>query len=237
MPCNAGRNGCVKSHKTTSMLNIDRQTKTLLYFSIFSASLVIARVVYTDKLTYLFLIWNLLLAAIPYILIRSLSVKSPSSFGKLINAGIIVTWVLFFPNAPYIFTDLFHLRYTSSSIIWYDTTLILSTTWTGLLFGYLSLIRIERHILKFVPRFWSRIMVYAMLFLSAFGVYIGRYLRFNSWDIVSNPFELLAVIGNHVFDPFTHPRTWGMTIVFGLFLCLIYSSLSLFQPKNLNRTS
>jgi uncharacterized membrane protein len=177
------------------------------------------------------------LAAIPLILTKGLSEK-PTLPHTLYNLGVLLTWVLFFPNAPYIFTDLFHLRYSSSSIIWYDTTLILSMAWTGMLFGYLSLVRIERFLKTLLSERLAMLTVYAMLFLSAFGVYIGRYLRFNSWDVVSDPFGLVYKVSEHLFNPFTHPRTWGMTIVFGLFLSLLYTSLHLIArgDKNLNPT-
>lgn len=218
------------------MFNISQQTKTLLYFSSFSVALVVARVLYTDRITYVFLLWNLFLAAIPLALTKGLSEK-PTYTHKIYNLGVLLTWVLFFPNAPYIFTDLFHLKTTSSGIIWYDTTLILSMAWTGMIFGYLSLVRIERFLKTMLSEKWALLTVHVMLFISAFGVYIGRYLRFNSWDVVSDPLGLLLSVGEHVFDPFTHPRTWGMTIVFGLFLSLLYASLRTLKRNGIDNAS
>lgn len=219
------------SPNLTTMPLLNRETKTLLYFSVFSTVLLLARIAYTERITYLFLLWNLFLAAVPYVLVQGMSNDTSKFVYRLYNLLVIVVWMLFFPNAPYIFTDLFHLRSMSSSIIWYDTTMILSIAWTGMLFGYLSLLRIEKHLASFLSPLWSRLSVYALLFVSAFGVYIGRYLRFNSWDVLSDPFGLMYEVGHHVVNPFTHPRTWGMTLVFGLFLSLIYSSLHLIRQQ------
>lgn len=218
------------------MFNLNQQTRSLLYFSTFSLALVMARILYTERITYLFLLWNLFLAAIPLVLTKGLS-KKPTFLHRLYNLGVVLAWVLFFPNAPYIFTDLFHLRYSSSSIIWYDTTLILSIAWTGMLFGYLSLVRIERFLNTLLSNRSTMVVIYSMLFLSAFGVYIGRYLRFNSWDVISDPFSLLFKVSEHAFNPFIHPRTWGMTFVFGLFLSLLYTSLGTLRNSEIENPS
>lgn len=204
---------------------ITNELRLLLSFSTLSIALITARIFYTDSITYLFLTWNLFLAAIPYLLALGLSQKDTWAH-RIHNLTVIGIWVLFFPNAPYIFTDLFHLQFSRSSIIWYDTFLILTVAWTGILFGYLGLARIEKQLSVVLGSFNARLSVYMMLFLSAFGVYIGRYLRFNSWDVVSNPSGLILEVSSHILDPFTHPRTWGMTIVFGLFLSLLYASLN-----------
>ncbi len=63
----------------------------------------------------------------------------------------------------------------------------------------------------------------ATLFLGSFGVYIGRFLRWNSWDIVTNPFSLLVEIAKQFAMPFQHYRTWAVTVLLtGLFSLLYF---------------
>ncbi len=161
---------------------------------------------------------------------------------KVIVLALLSTWILFFPNAPYILTDLFHLRLSSLSMpLWFDLVLILSFAWVGLMFGFMSLWDIEkilehylhtsrfRSLLRFplvIPLFSS-----ALLFISSFGIYLGRYLRWNSWDLIAKPFEVICDISDRFINPILHPRTWGVTILMGLFLNIVYWSLRLVKQR------
>ncbi len=137
---------------------------------------------------------------------------------------LLPAWLLFFPNAPYILTDLFHLRAKTDMPIWFDLVLILSFAWTGLVVGFMSLWDIEK-ILRHHFNTKSIVMVSVLLlFVSAFGIYVGRYLRWNSWDILNDPFGLLYDIGHRVVNPIEHSRTWGMTLFMGIFLNMVYWS-------------
>lgn len=193
-------------------------TLTLLCFS-FS----IFRLTYTDTKVFLFLNWNLFLAFIPWTL-SSLLILYP----KMQRTGsvllVLFIWLLFFPNAPYILTDLFHLRFQSSMPVWFDLILILSFAWTGLLFGLLSLADIEKVLRQKLPEPAVILISSILLFIGSFGIYVGRYLRWNSWDIIHEPFSLLYGIGDRFINPFEHPRTWGMTLFMGVFLNMVYWS-------------
>ena len=68
-----------------------------------------------------------------------------------------------------------------------------------------------------------------IIFLNAFGIYLGRYMRFNSWDIISNPMALFGEIVNRFVDPIHHPGTWGMTLSYGFLFIIGYFCLKLFQ--------
>jgi len=220
------------------MMNLLKKHKRLketlfmgcLTFMCFGMS--IFRLLYTDSKLFLFLNWNLFLAFVPWALTSMAVLKPKIQQFKIIIIVVLFVWILFFPNSPYILTDLFHLRAESTMPIWFDLILILSFAWTGLLFGFLSLWDIER-ILK---RSFSQTMVtfisVGLLFLGSFGVYIGRYLRWNSWNIISEPFGLFYDIGTKLKNPFEHPRTWGMTIFMGVFLNMIYWSFRLVKTKN-----
>ena len=191
----------------------------------------IFRVAYSDTKTFLFLNWNLFLAFIPWVLTSIAIIKPSIQKRKIVIFLLLGVWLLFFPNAPYILTDLFHLRQNFSMPIWFDLVLILSFAWTGLLFGFLSLWDIERILSKSVKPKIVRCISVILLFLGSFGIYLGRYLRWNSWDIITEPFRLFYDIGDRIINPFEHPRTWGMTLFMGLFLNIIYWSFRLVQKR------
>jgi uncharacterized membrane protein len=159
------------------------------------------------------------------------------AFPKLQNnmlsvAALVLSWLLFFPNAPYILTDLFHLRLKSNVPIWFDLLLILSFAWVGLLYGFMSLWDIEKILSQKINRKFVPVISLFLLFLGSFGIYLGRYLRWNSWDIIREPFELFYDISDRFLNPFNHPRTWGMTLFMFVFLSMIYLSFKYIKKRN-----
>jgi uncharacterized membrane protein len=191
-----------------------------------SILLVVGRVAMTGRLQFLFLIWNLFLALIPFALSTLLGIaKGPLRTRMLLPVG--AAWLLFFPNAPYLVTDLFHLEPRPGVPLWYDLALILSCAWNGLMLAYASLTDMQR-LVQLRLGFWAGWVFAALaLLLSSFGIYLGRYLRFNSWDVLANPLTLFYDIVNRVLHPFSFPGTWGVTLVFGLFLLVGYGTVRL----------
>lgn len=192
--------------------------------------LVLFRVFFTGSSMFLFLVWNLFLAAIPWMLTRLVSLR-PRFKKPFILVLIMSTWLLFFPNAPYILTDLFHLRISQKMPIWYDLLMILSFAWTGLLFGFFSLWDIEKILKERFHNSMVKCCAMLLLFIASFGIYIGRYLRWNSWDIVTSPQPLVYDIGHRIIHPLEHPQTWGMTLFMFLFLSMMYWSMQLIKSK------
>ena len=199
--------------------------------TLFCFGISLFRFVYTDTKLFLFLNWNLFLAFIPWALTSLVMIKPNLQKSKVTLFVLLSSWLLFFPNAPYILTDLFHLRLKSSMPIWFDLVLILSFAWTGLLFGFLSLWDIERILFVSTKRFYVIITSIGLLFVGSFGIYVGRFLRWNSWDIITKPFNLIYDISDRIINPFEHPRTWGVTIFLGLLLNMIYLSFKLMSNR------
>lgn len=189
----------------------------------------IFRVVLTGSVKYLFLNWNLFLAFVPWLITSLVSGRSFKR-NKAVLAGLLLIWLLFFPNAPYILTDLFHLK-SGNGIIWFDLILILRFAWAGLMFGLISLVDIEVLFSEATNKSLSRTIPVFILFISGFGVYIGRYLRWNSWDVLLNPVVLFQQVSECFSNPLEHPRTWGMTVLLGFFLNLVYWSLKIIRNK------
>jgi uncharacterized membrane protein len=188
---------------------------------LFSILLIATRVYLTEKVTFVFLIWNLFLAVIPFV-ISSVLVLAMHKLNRVVLVLGILLWLLFFPNAPYILTDLFHLKERSGIPLWFDLMVILSAAWNGLILGLLSLQDIQYVISKRFSVVWSWVAVTLSLGLCGFGIYVGRYLRWNSWDVVTNPLGLTTDLLERITDPFTHPRTVGVTILYTSFLLLAY---------------
>ncbi len=190
--------------------------------SIFCFGLSLFRFYFTGNTMFLFLNWNLFLAAIPWALSIFWNLSVHRSKSIFTFSLLLFSWLLFFPNSPYILTDLIHLKQRGTFPVWYDLILILAFAWTGLAFGFYSLIEIESILRKKFNDNFIKVISTTLLFASAFGVYIGRFLRWNSWDIVSNPLELFYDITHRFIYPMEHPRTWGITIIIGIFLNLAY---------------
>jgi uncharacterized membrane protein len=210
-----------------------RFNETLFLFgaSFLCFSLSIFRYIVTDTKVFFFLNWNLFLAFIPWLLSSIIIIRPKLKRIKIAVAFLLFFWLLFFPNAPYILTDLFHLDDNSTMPHWFDLLLILSFAWTGLLFGFLSLWDIEQVMAMRLPSRIIPIVSGGLLFLGSFGIYIGRYLHWNSWDIINKPFGLLYDIGDRLINPFENPRLWGMTLFMGLFLNMMYWSFRLIAKR------
>lgn len=219
----------LKTLRESSRLN---ETLFMAALSLFCFGVSIFRYVYSDTKVFLFLNWNLFLAFIPWALSSVVVIKPSLKKSRGVLFFLLAAWLLFFPNAPYILTDLFHLRLRSSMPIWFDLILILSFAWTGLLFGFLSLLDIERVLRDFVKPVYIPFISILLLFTGSFGIYVGRFLRWNSWDIVAEPFKLFYDIGDRFVNPFNHPRTWGMTIFMGIFLSIVYFSFRMVKRRN-----
>lgn len=213
---------------------ISNKLTILIISSAFSFVLVIFRIYYSSSLRFVFLNWNLLLAWIPY-LISIAAVANEMKNRKFYKTGMLISlWLLFFPNALYIFTDLFHLKQSNNMPLWYDLILIFSFTWNGFLLGFLSLHNIHSILSKRTNNKFGWIIITAFMTLSSFGVYLGRYLRWNSWDILFNFSNVISDISDRIFYPFAHMRSTGITIVFTAFMMMIYISMKMVLFEDLN---
>ncbi len=197
--------------------------KRILLPVAFTLMLLAVRIIITGQLNYIFLAWNLFLAWIPFAISNKLEKNKNVSGWKIYS--LLFLWLLFLPNAPYIITDFFHLRQRTPVPYWYDILLLFSAAFNGLMLGLLSLQKVESFlVLKFGSR-KTTLVIFVSLFLCAFGIYIGRFLRWNSWDILTNPGDIAEDIFDRLLNPFEHFKTWSVTILFGTFLSLVYFSV------------
>jgi uncharacterized membrane protein len=195
-----------------------------------NAALVTYRVSITDKRTFAFFLWNLALAIVPYIA-SEWALAAERRSNRWLSIGLVLFSVLFLPNSPYIITDFFHLRVRPEVPLWFDTLLFFSMAGGGLLLFYLALFNIAKVLRDLFGRVWAEISVAFLCFLCAFGIYLGRYLRFNSWDVVSNPDNLFYQITDKLTNPSDDTRSLGVTLVYGTFLLVMYWVVRLFGEK------
>ena len=185
---------------------------------LFSIILLMIRMKLTHSFFYLFLAWNLFLAVIPFAITTYLvSLPKLNKIAFVIWFGV---WLLFLPNAPYIITDLLHLKTSTTHLLWLDILVIISFALNGLMLFFLSVLDMKMVLLNFIKGRKVNFIILIIFFLTGFGVYLGRFLRYNSWEVLSNPKYLLVDIINIAIQPLIHKEAWLFTILFGTFLGL-----------------
>ncbi len=198
----------------------------IIYYSLaFTLVLFGIRVFASHSYLYFFIPWNLFLAWLPFYFVNNLGTGGLN----IRNGLILAAWLLFFPNAPYIITDLFHLTYRPPVPLYFDLVLLFTAAWNGLLMGLLSVKKLEQWLLQLYKPVTVKLLIIVCFFLCGFGIYLGRYERFNSWHILTQPLDLLQDIFQRLLYPFDHIRTWAVTILFGSVLFLFYETISRLQ--------
>jgi uncharacterized membrane protein len=202
----------------------------LLVASGIACALWALRVLLHQRLHFLFLPWNLFLAWLPLLFaLTALHLGRLRGWRSWKPWLAAAAWLVFFPNAPYIFTDLIHLRPTGDHRFWLDLIMILLFAWPGFVVGCLSLRMLHAEVSTRLGFLTGWLFAGATCGLAGIGVYIGRFLRWNSWDILVNPvglgFDLLGFVGH----PATHPA-YRFSVLFGVLLFLGYATLRTPSP-------
>ncbi len=196
----------------------------LLLSTLLAAGWFIFRVAYSGKWYYDNLPWNLLLAWAPYVC--SLWAVAwgrvyPGRWWLLLLPGAL--WLVFFPNAPYIVTDFYHLEIRPPIPLWYDVVLLTLFAWTGCFLAITSLRAMQLLVRKWTNRPVSRIFVAVALGLSGVGVYLGRFERWNSWDLFLQPASVLEDLAAPLMNPLNNMRFLGFSLAFTALLFVIYA--------------
>lgn len=194
------------------------------------AGLLVFRFVRSESFAFAFLAWNLFLAVIPAVAAQIFARAAENRSPAVIQVFGFAIWLAFLPNAPYVVTDLLHLAPCSSIPLWYDLALLASCAGTGLLLGYTSLGDVQAVISRKFSRRSGWAVAVAALVLSGFGIYLGRFLRWNSWDTLTNPLQLLLDIAQRLSDPISRPQAIAVTLIYGIALLLGYVALRVLQP-------
>lgn len=201
-----------------------KQNPYLILFGLLSVALMLLRVKLTHDIYLLFLIWNLILGYIPYFLSTQIKTEIPGTIKFYL---FILGWLLFLPNSFYLLTDFVHLHHNTDLQYLFDILLLTCFSIAGFYAGISSMLHIHQLLkMKYSSQKCRRLIV-ILCFLSSFGVYLGRILRFNSWDIVSNPVDLFSNIINSIQSY----HTYEFTFLFGTFILIIYSISNLLSDN------
>jgi len=198
----------------------------LLALLFWCTAMVAVRAERTGSGYYRFLLGNLFLASIPLLLSTGLRVADRLQLNWIMKAAVFSLWLLFLPNAPYILTDILHLPRANQAPAWFDLALLLSCSGTGLLMGYLSLVDVQTIVARHYSVVVGWLFAFVSLVLSGFAIYLGRFLRWNSWDVLTTP-TLMLDIARNLMHPTSHVRPLSVTLIFGMIFALGYISLRL----------
>jgi uncharacterized membrane protein len=192
-------------------------------------TLLAARMLRTESGGFGFLVWNLVLAWVPWL----------TSLVCLVSRGplrwlCLPLWLLFFPNAPYLVTDFVHLRSRPPVPVWYDVGMLAAFAWAGLVLGVTSLRAMHGRVEARLGRLLGWIFVATIAGLSGFGIFLGRVLRLNSWDALVEPWGLAHRIGVCLLHPIQYFHAWIVAVLFGGLILVVYSAFR--SPLTSSRT-
>lgn len=178
-------------NKIITIYVLNRKQDTAIWLaSLIAITLLLLRVKITHSMYLLFLIWNLFLAIIPYFLSSSIHNNFLDKGKKIQNSLYALVWLLFIPNTFYILTDFTHLHFKNIFQFGLDMLILSSFSFAGFYVGLHSLQHIHKLTIAKYGNKTGNLFIVTISFLSAFGIYLGRVLRFNSWDIITNPMQL-----------------------------------------------
>lgn len=210
----------MRDSSSEGFMDLGRDAAPLVPCSALACALLAGRWLVLGDTTFAFLLWNLFLAWLP-LGFALLARRLRSSASQLFVLGL---WLIFFPNAPYIVSDLMHLRERGAPL-WFDAALLATFALAGLFVAVASL-RVVHELVAAragYPAAWG--MTAAVCGLSGFGIYLGRFLRLNSWDALLHPLHLAHLTAARLSEPLAHPQTWGVSAVFAALLFATYIAL------------
>lgn len=190
--------------------------------SLFCVALVLIRNFHTGNGGFRYLIWNLFLAWIPFALAVFVYDRWRRRGSGMLLVVLGAIWLLFFPNAPYIATDFVHLEHDPLAPYWYDAVTIAAFAWMGLLLGFASLYLMQTVVRQARGTVVSWIFAVLAIGLGSLGIYLGRFLRLNSWDAVEHPSVLPQIAHAVARDPFAYQEAIAVTLLFTTALSFAY---------------
>ena len=214
------------SNKIRVNFTVSRATLSLVLLTLLCCILLIIRAVETQQVRGLFLLWNLFLAWVPlfFALVArrlALTLSGITTSKQILIYITLAFWLLFFPNSPYLITDLIHLAEYNTQILWFDTVGFFIAALAGMATGLYSLYVAHQVLNQLTTSLIAWIIVSASIILSGFGLYLGRFVRFNSWDLFTNPFYLFR----KSFQELQNPLAMQTTMVFTLVVMVLYISM------------
>lgn len=207
---------------------------SLVLLSIVSCGLLAARILSSDSSRYGFLAWNLFLAAVPAALAWWLASRiRKQGWANWKQVGLTLLWISFLPNSFYLITDLVHLRSNYEADFLFDVTLLTSFIIAGLIFGMTSMFIVHKEIVKRASERKAYAWVGLIFLAVSFAICLGRYTRWNTWDILLRPAGLLFDVSDRLINPVGHLQTYQTTLT--LFLLIFCTYITVWEASKLLR--
>jgi uncharacterized membrane protein len=212
----------------------ERYLKSVGLLSALCIAFFVYRVFISANWRYGFVIGNLVLAwlglVFGWLLARRVKNNSWLSWRSIV---LTILWLVFLPNTWYVLTDFLHVKPTGEVSEIYDIVLIGTLVINGFILGFTSLYLVHKQIIKRMSENRSFIVIAGVILLSSFAIYLGRNLRWNSWDVIANPSGVILSVSDRIIDPLGHPRAINITGLFFVLLCSVYFSIwTFFHPPN-----
>jgi uncharacterized membrane protein len=189
-----------------------------------SIGLMAVRFMAATNYRYWFLLWNLFLAWLP--LLFAWLFRRTVANGRLLSwqsGALLAAWLGFLPNSFYILSDYVHLRATYEVSLLFDVVLFASFVWNGFLAGFMATYTVHSELRRRLTGYKAHAVIGGVLLLCSFAIYLGRFLRWNTWDVIINPGGLLFDVSDRVLNPSSYPRTFATTGTFFVLLAGMYA--------------
>lgn len=185
----------------------------------------ILRIILFGNNAFVYIFWNLFLAFVPFFIssILLLNTDKKNIIKPLFIIGFIL-WILFLPNAPYVVTDFIHLGRIRAVPVMYDMFLLFAAAYSSLLLGLYSISHMEKMLLLKFTKKITNILILIIILFTSFGVYLGRFLRFNSWDFFISHNSLVKSIWKIFTESNGYANVFGYTLLFFIFIYVSYLS-------------
>lgn len=200
-----------------------RLVSALMVSNLVSVLLFLVRITQSENIRYWFLLWNLVLAWVPLGIV--LVLRNRLAYTRWLtwqNVLLSALWLGFLPNSFYLVSDLVHLHSTGEVSLLFDSVMFLNFILNGLASGYASILLMHQMLLKYFSQKQVHGFVAGIFLLCSFAIYLGRELRWNTWDILVNPAGILFDVSERVINPLTHSEVFSITALFFVFLSSIY---------------
>lgn len=188
-----------------------------------SLILSILRILDAGNFRYYFLIWNLFLAWVPlgfaWLLVQRLKSTRWVSWQ---NITLTILWLVFLPNSFYLLSDLIHVYDTGEVSHLYDVVMFASFIFNAFFVGYLSVFLVHRELIKRLQLKAAHLLIASVFLACGFAIFLGRSLRWNSWDLAIQPAGILFDVSEGIVNPSSHPESMVTTITFFLLLASNY---------------
>lgn len=196
------------------------------------------RVFVTGSHDYSFIPGNLALAWVSLLVIVVLAKRLKTTrWQSGQNILLTIVWLAFLPNAWYVLTDFIHVYPNGEISQLYDIVLISTLVFSGFAIGLTGLSLFYKEICRRYNPGTSILLTEAVILLSSFAVFLGRDLRWNTWDVLTNPGSVVVNVSDQVTDPLGNQRGLNVTILFFILISFLYWALYLMFRRSRGKLS